>query len=918
VAVKCPKCQLDNPKTSRFCADCGTPLVGGHEPNSPEFGIVSPELPTETLQVPIRELTTGSTFAGRYQVIEELGKGGMGRVYKVLDSEVKEKVALKILKPEIAADEETIERFRNELRFARKISHKNVCRMYDLSREQGTQFITMEYVEGENLKSLMRRMGQFSVGKAVSVARQASEGLAQAHQLGVVHRDLKPQNIMIDNEGNVRIMDFGIARSLKGKGITDARVMIGTPEYMSPEQVDGAEADGRADIYALGIVLYEMLTGKVPFEGDTALSVALKQKTEIPHDPRELNPQIPETLGALILRCLEKDKAERYQNVEDLISDLGKIELGLTPTSGILRPASLARPKRKKIITAAVAGLIVLAVAVAAFLVFKSGRLDVNPKRVVVAPFENKTGDPSLDSIGSWASDSISQGISQAAEIEVVPGMAAQESFRIVERESGKLQGMKKFRELARETKAGIVVSGSYYLQGDNLQFQANITDVKKGKLLYALPSVTGQKDSPNEAIKTLQQRTMGAFATYYAIQTGGFVSISPPIFEAYQEYLRGIELFGKYYSQALKHLSKAVELDPAFLLPKVIMSTAYSNLGNYERAKEILEELNQRRTQLDPFTRLSLDARMASLRGQHEEALRYYRQSANLAPNMGTTIYLIGLYELRLNRPHKTVQEFSMFDETNREISRWGSGGWLFDIWAEAYHMLGNFKKELDIARKGAKYYPEDVRFLAVKARSYAAQGKIDKVREAIEKSLTTSSPAWTPADIMVEGAIELRAHRHKEESIKIAGEAVEWYKGRPAEEATKEERRYYLALALYLAERWGEGQAIFEALLVEKPDNIDYKGYLGVIAARLGDREKALRISDELKALTKPYLFGDHTYCRACIASLLGEKEQAVALLRESFAQGRQYGVYLHREMDFEPLRDYPPFRDLVKPKG
>ncbi|MDH7512466.1 MAG: serine/threonine-protein kinase [Clostridiales bacterium] len=281
MAVKCPKCDFENRETLKFCAECGTQLAKPKD--------IRPEV-TETLQAAISELTTGSTFAGRYRVIEELGKGGMGQIYKVLDAEVKEKVALKILKPEIASDEETIERFRNELRFARKISHKNVCRMYDLNREQGTQFITMEYVEGENLKSLMRRIGQFSIGKAVSVARQVCEGLAEAHHLGVVHRDLKPQNIMIDNDGNVRIMDFGIARSLKGKGITDARVMIGTPEYMSPEQVDGTEADGRADIYALGVVLYEMLTGKVPFEGDTALSVALKQKTEMPHDPRELNP----------------------------------------------------------------------------------------------------------------------------------------------------------------------------------------------------------------------------------------------------------------------------------------------------------------------------------------------------------------------------------------------------------------------------------------------------------------------------------------------------------------------------------------------------------------------------------------------------------------------------------------------------
>jgi tetratricopeptide (TPR) repeat protein len=291
--------------------------------------IPSPDIPftkTETVLTPKKSLTIGSTFAGRYQIIEELGKGGMGSVYKVLDKELGEKVALKLLKPEIASDDQVIERFRNELKFARKITHKYVCRMFHLGKYKETPYITMEYVSGEDLKSTLRRIGHLGTGKAVNIAKQVLEGLAEAHKLGVVHRDLKPQNIMVDKKGHAHIMDFGIARSLKTKGVTTAGMMIGTPDYMSPEQVDGKEVDPRSDIYAMGVILYEMLTGDVPFEGNTPISIALKHKTEIPRDPKEFNPQIPDQLNQLVMKCLEKKREKRYQNTAEILNELIGIE----------------------------------------------------------------------------------------------------------------------------------------------------------------------------------------------------------------------------------------------------------------------------------------------------------------------------------------------------------------------------------------------------------------------------------------------------------------------------------------------------------------------------------------------------------------------------------------------------------------
>ena len=229
--MKCSRCHMENSGESVYCSRCGSRLASSYK--EPESGV------TRAFVAPLVGIEVGTTFAGRYQVIEELGGGGMGKVYKVIDKEINEKIALKILKPEISSDEKIIERFRNEVKLARKISHPNVCRMYDLLKEKGMYFITMEYISGEDLKSTVSRVGQLSVGKTLAIARQICKGLAEAHKMGVVHRDLKPHNIIIDRDGDVRILDFGIAHSMKTQGITESGVMIGTPEYMSPEQAVG-------------------------------------------------------------------------------------------------------------------------------------------------------------------------------------------------------------------------------------------------------------------------------------------------------------------------------------------------------------------------------------------------------------------------------------------------------------------------------------------------------------------------------------------------------------------------------------------------------------------------------------------------------------------------------------------------------
>ncbi|HMA54437.1 MAG TPA: protein kinase, partial [Acidobacteriota bacterium] len=341
--MRCPYCRFENRDDVRFCGNCAALLRPGPAASSMTTPLPAPfGAPTVTAPILCGEIVPGTEFAGRYRILDELGRGGMGRVYKALDREISETIALKVLVPALSADEKMIERFRNELKLARRISHKNVCRIFDLGNCEGTYFITMEFVPGDNLKSIIQMMGPLAPPRALAVAGQVCDGLAEAHRLGIVHRDLKSSNIMIDREGRARILDFGIALAAGSKGLTDRGALVGTPEYMAPEQVEGETVDERADIYSLGVILFEMSTGRVPFEGLTPLSVALQHRSARPPDPRTLNGQTPIGLSGIIARCLEKDPASRYQKIEDLAAALHGIAEGLAEPGTAGRQPSTA------------------------------------------------------------------------------------------------------------------------------------------------------------------------------------------------------------------------------------------------------------------------------------------------------------------------------------------------------------------------------------------------------------------------------------------------------------------------------------------------------------------------------------------------------------------------------------------------
>jgi hypothetical protein len=859
---------------------------------------------------------------GHYRVVEQIGAGGMGVVYRAHDGRLDRDVAIKVLPEDVAGDAERLARFDHEAKLLASLSHQNIATLHGLDEHDGRRFLVMELLEGESLRSRVAA-GSLPVKEAVALAIQVARGLAAAHARGVVHRDLKPENLFVTRDGVVKILDFGLA-SLQASGPTDgplsqertatrltrAGTVLGTAGYMAPEQVRGLQVDQRADIFAFGCVLYEMLAGRRAFAGDTAADTLGAILKDEPVAIEVAVPGITPALGQIVRRCLEKGPEDRFSSAHDLALAL---EAAVSDVDRALASAVVAaQPRRRRLLLLGAVGAAIVVLAATGF--WLRGRDHaampdpmLDPARVMVAPFENRTGDLALDVIATLTADAITHGLSELGEVTVLQAPASAAGDREV------------LLEAARAVDAGVLVSGTYYLTGDTLELRGRLTNTATEAPIYILEPEPGSRDQAETTVDRVRQRAMTAMLMHLGKAIGVGAVTRPPLFTAYREFFAGARAMSIDWPMCQMHFEQSAELDPGFWQPQIILQYIYRWMADEpEKLDAVRRRLWANQELMCPATRLLNEEYEALTDVQTLVALRKAQALVAMAPDDLMYVSSAAWIANDLQRPTDTLRVIGDIERFDWERARaWIQGARLLSVACNSHHQLGEHDAELEVIRFGRGLYPDALELLRDEASALAALGRSSEVGRVVDDALRVGSGegSATVGDVIHLAAWELRAHGHPEAAQRIANRGADWY----AEHSGSESDSFEHISCLVVAGRQDEARTMAERVREEMSEDDPWfvvaVGMCGITAAHLGDRPAAEAVDQELTGAGPAPL--SRRFLRACIAAQLGEQQRAVKLLRESNAGNR--GLFgLHANPFLEPLNAYPPFEELRQPKG
>jgi serine/threonine protein kinase/tetratricopeptide (TPR) repeat protein len=920
----------DAPTLPGAAHDSAQAGVGAKTPPPSSFAVTSAEgvgaspAPISDTALHLAQLfPPGTVLGSRYEILRVLGEGGMGAVYQARDKELDRLIALKVIRPELAGNPAILQRFKQELILARHITHKNVVRIYDLGEADGIKFITMEYVDGEDLRSLLKHHGKFSPGEAVRIVEQVCRALEAAHAEGVIHRDLKPQNVMRDGQGRIVVMDFGLARSLEQPGMTQTGALVGTLEYMSPEQALGATLDQRSDLFAVGLIFFELLTGRVPYKADTALASLMKRTQERAVPASDIDNSVPKSLSVIVSRCLERDPAHRYQNAHDLLQHLETWEshpgisagsfsqMAASPSRSV--QISLTMPQRRGwILIAAVAVIgLVLAIPTTRNLIFHTAPKSetTNPgvpdlakgKYVAVLPFRVLGDEHSLRYVADGLGEALSAKLFQLQEVHVASSSAV---------EKAAAQDLP-LAKLAHLLGVNLVLQGTVQGSADRLRVTLDLEDVSSGSRVWSQ-----EFSGVSQDLLTMEDHVYGELV--------GALSLNPTTEEmartgshptenitAYDSYLQGRNaMHGNRNVQslqaAMRFFENALHNDPNFALAYAGLADA--DLAMYKESKDTLWTQKavlaaQQGERLNPSlaeVHLSLGS-VYSASGRTAEAVEQLKRALTLAPNSDEAYRRLGDAYKASGQKGESLSAYQ--SAVNANPYYWYNHNTL----GGAYFQFGETEKALQEFHKVAELAPENSTGYVNTGAVYFRQGKWADAIPAFQKALEIQPDSDTYSNL---GTAYYFLKRY-DESIKMFEKAVEM-------SPKNEQLMGNLADAYRSSGQMQQASATYDKAiglayqtLQVNPRSAETMGDLALYYAKKGDTAHATQYIRQARSIQPSDL--QILYWEAQVYALGGNRAEAFQALQGAFQKG-----YSPEEAQNDPelrsLQGLPEFTKLI----